>query len=147
MVNPIDFGGHSSNVKVTMGIIDRFGVRGDATLCVVIFIELELCCFGGSFQLFIGSRPLLCMTVVLLSCVYIGHYCCKRLQNLYQSHELIFLCPKNGIEGNYTCRFGLSVCNCLFVCVKRNFNIGHNFWTIGDRSFIFGMHILLIKTL
>ena len=36
MVNPIDFGGHSSKVKVTMGIIDKFGVRGDATLCVVI---------------------------------------------------------------------------------------------------------------
>ena len=35
MVNPIDFGGHSSNV--TMGIIDKCGVRGDATLCVVIF--------------------------------------------------------------------------------------------------------------
>ena len=37
MVNPIDFGGHSSNVQVTMGNIDKFGVRGDATLCVVIF--------------------------------------------------------------------------------------------------------------
>ena len=37
MVNPIDFGGYSSNVKVTMGIIDKLGVRGDATLCVVIF--------------------------------------------------------------------------------------------------------------
>ena len=37
MVNPIDFGGHSSKVKVTMGIIDKCGVRGDATLCVVIF--------------------------------------------------------------------------------------------------------------
>ena len=36
MVNPIDFGGHSSKVKVTMGIIDKCGVRGDATLCVVI---------------------------------------------------------------------------------------------------------------
>ena len=35
MVNPIDFGGHSS--KVTMVIIDKCGVRGDATLCVVIF--------------------------------------------------------------------------------------------------------------
>ena len=31
MVNPIDFGGQSSKVKVTMGIIDKFGVRGDAT--------------------------------------------------------------------------------------------------------------------
>ena len=31
MVNPIDFGGHSSKVKVTMGIIDKCGVRGDAT--------------------------------------------------------------------------------------------------------------------
>ena len=38
MVNPIDFGGHSSKVKVTMGIIDECGVRVDATLCVVIFL-------------------------------------------------------------------------------------------------------------
>ena len=37
IVNPIDFGGHSSKVKVMMGIIDKYGVRGDATLCVVIF--------------------------------------------------------------------------------------------------------------
>ena len=37
MVNHIDFGGHSSKVKVTMGIIGKCGVRGDATLCVVIF--------------------------------------------------------------------------------------------------------------
>ena len=37
MVNTIYFGGHSSNVKVTMVIIDKCGVRGDATLCVVIF--------------------------------------------------------------------------------------------------------------
>ena len=36
MVNPIDFGGHSLKVKVTMVIIDKYGVRGDATLCVVI---------------------------------------------------------------------------------------------------------------
>ena len=42
MVNPIDFGGHSSKVKVMMVIIDKCGVRGDATLCVVIFrIENE----------------------------------------------------------------------------------------------------------
>ena len=38
MVNRIDFRGHSSKVKVTVGIIDKCGVRGDATLCVVIFI-------------------------------------------------------------------------------------------------------------
>ena len=37
MVNPIDFGGHSSKVNVTMGIIDKCGMCGDATLCVVIF--------------------------------------------------------------------------------------------------------------
>ena len=35
---PYWFWGHSSKVKVTMGIIDKCGVRGDATLCVVIFI-------------------------------------------------------------------------------------------------------------
>ena len=38
MVNPIDFGGHSSNVKVMMGIIDKCGVSGDATLFVVTFM-------------------------------------------------------------------------------------------------------------
>ena len=37
-MNSIDFGGYRSKVKVTMGIIDKCGVRGDATLCVVIFI-------------------------------------------------------------------------------------------------------------
>ena len=37
MVNPIDFGGHRSKVKVRMVIIDKCGMRGDATLCVVIF--------------------------------------------------------------------------------------------------------------
>ena len=37
MVNSIDFGGHSSKVKVMMGIIDKCGVRGDATFCVMIF--------------------------------------------------------------------------------------------------------------
>ena len=40
MVTPIDFGGHSSKVKITMGIIDKCGVRGNATLCVVIFFML-----------------------------------------------------------------------------------------------------------
>ena len=34
---PYWFGGHSSKVKVTIGIIDKCGVRGDATICVVIF--------------------------------------------------------------------------------------------------------------
>ena len=50
MVNPIDFGGHSSNVKVTMGIIDKFGVRGDATLCVVIFF-IKFYSFKSSLDL------------------------------------------------------------------------------------------------
>ena len=38
-MNSIDFGGHRSKVKATMGIIDKCGVRGDATLCVVIFFS------------------------------------------------------------------------------------------------------------
>ena len=42
MVNPIDFGGHRSKVKVRMVIIDKCGVLGDATLCVVIFIKIVL---------------------------------------------------------------------------------------------------------
>ena len=36
-MNPTDFGGHRLKVKVMMGSIDKCGVRGDATLCVVIF--------------------------------------------------------------------------------------------------------------
>ena len=36
-MNSIDFGDYRSKVQVTMGIIDKFGVRGDAMLCVVIF--------------------------------------------------------------------------------------------------------------
>ena len=37
-MNCIEFGGHRSEVKVIKGIIDKCGVRGDATLCVVIFM-------------------------------------------------------------------------------------------------------------
>ena len=37
MMNSIDFGGYRSKVKVKMGIIDKCGVHGEATLCVVIF--------------------------------------------------------------------------------------------------------------
>ena len=36
-MNSIDFGGHMSDVKAKIGIIYKCGVRGDATLCVVIF--------------------------------------------------------------------------------------------------------------
>ena len=39
--------------------------------------------------------------------------------------------------------FVLSVCLfvCLFICLSvDNFNIHYNFWSIGDRVFIFGMH-------
>ena len=37
MVNPIDFGGHSSKVKVTMVIVDKYGVRGGCyALCSYI---------------------------------------------------------------------------------------------------------------
>ena len=43
--NPIDLGGHISKVKVVMGIIDKCGVSGDATLCVVIFKILYIAAF------------------------------------------------------------------------------------------------------
>ena len=42
MVNPTDFGGHSSKVKVMMGFIAKCEVRGDATLCVVLFINTNV---------------------------------------------------------------------------------------------------------
>ena len=35
-MNSIDFGGHRSKLKVRMGIVDKCGVRSDATHCVVI---------------------------------------------------------------------------------------------------------------
>ena len=38
-MNSIDFGGHRSEVKATMGIIYKCGVRMDATLCVVIYFH------------------------------------------------------------------------------------------------------------
>ena len=42
----IDFGGHWSKMKVTIGIIDKCGVRGDAMHCVIIFDNvLNVCLF------------------------------------------------------------------------------------------------------
>ena len=55
-----------------------------------------------------------------------------------------FYAPRNGIWGHLV--FVLSVC--LSVCysvVKKNFNLGHNFWTVRDRDFIFGTHTQLMK--
>ena len=58
-VNPIDFGGQMSKVKVTMVNIDKSGVREDATLCIVIFNFTS-----------ISIRPLLRINVMLdLSCI------------------------------------------------------------------------------
>ena len=34
---------------------------------------------------------------------------------------------------------------CLLICWLDNFNIGHNFWTVWDRAFIFGMLVLCDK--
>ena len=42
-MNSIDFGGYMSKVKVTMGIIDKCGVRGDATRFVLLyFLNISL---------------------------------------------------------------------------------------------------------
>ena len=38
-MNSIDFGGRRSEVKAMIAIIYKCGVRGDATLCVVIFFS------------------------------------------------------------------------------------------------------------
>ena len=51
----------------------------------------------------------------------------------------LLLCPQNGIRGHLV--FVLSVCD----SVAKNFNLGHNFWTIRDIDFIFGMHTQLMK--
>ena len=60
MVNPIDFGGHRSKVKVMMGIIYKSGVRGDATLCVVIFYKYFSREATGKFPIIQDTRANLC---------------------------------------------------------------------------------------
>ena len=46
-MNSIDFGGHRSEVKAMIAIIYKCGVRGDATLCVVIFnYSCIIACFS-----------------------------------------------------------------------------------------------------
>ena len=62
----------------------------------------------------------------------------------------IFLSLWNGIRGHLV--FVLSVCLsvCLWLCysdsvAKKTFNLGHNFWNVRDRDFIFGMHTQLMN--
>ena len=50
MVNPIDFGGHSSNMKVTMGIIEKCECTG--MLRFELFSDWEEIFANGNFQLF-----------------------------------------------------------------------------------------------
>ena len=38
-MNSIDFGDHRSEVNAMIAIFYKCGVRGDATLCVVIFVN------------------------------------------------------------------------------------------------------------
>ena len=61
MVNPIDFGGHSSNVKVTMGIIHKCGVRGDAMLYVVLFFKRPLTSYYRYVKLYFMYASYLCI--------------------------------------------------------------------------------------
>ena len=50
-----------------------------------------------------------------------------------------FLCP--GMEFG-----GIYFFICLCVCCKKNpFNLHHNFWTVRDRDFIFGIYTQLMK--
>ena len=41
----------------------------------------------------------------------------------------------------------VSVCDkmCAIVCGKKKINLGHNFLTVRDKNFIFGMHTRVIK--
>ena len=52
----------------------------------------------------------------------------------------LYSCLQNWIQGHLI--FALSVCDSV---VKKNFNLGHNFWTLRDRDFIFGMLTQLMK--
>ena len=77
MVNPFDFGGPSSKVKVTMCIIDKCGVGRDATLCVVIFFPTN-----SSFVLGVKSSlgaKLLARTLILCHHVILMHASYKKI--------------------------------------------------------------------
>ena len=41
-MNAINFGGHRSKVKVTIGVIDKYGLGGDATFCIVWFYSNQV---------------------------------------------------------------------------------------------------------
>ena len=61
-----------------------------------------------------------------------------RQKSKIEFHSFEFLCPQNGIWEYLV--FVLSV-----TLWQKNFNLGHNFGTVRDRDFIFGMHIQLMK--
>ena len=54
-MNSIYFGCYRSKVKVTMCIINKCGVCGDATLCVVIYIFCSRAFFGSHKLSFEGD--------------------------------------------------------------------------------------------
>ena len=86
----------------------------------------------------VGILNILVNTQVVFS-VYSKNFYCITLHSCVQKN-CTFLCPRNGIRGYLV--FVLSVCHSV---LKKNFNFNHNFWTIRDRDFIFGMYIELMK--
>ena len=66
----------------------------------------------------------------------------NKILELLQYSLCIFLYPppQNGIRGHLS-SFVLSVCD----SVAKKINLGHNFWPVKDRGFIFHMHTQLMK--
>ena len=63
------------------------------------------------------------------------------LKHLYEFK--LFLCLRDGIRGHLVFVLSATVSVCDSVAEKNN--LGHNFWTVRDRGFIFGMHTQQMK--
>ena len=95
------------------------------------------------------TLPLISMYVPMHECTTQNLLVAPQWQ--YQN-VLICVCPEWNFWGILflSC---LSVCQsvCLSVCGsvtlwQKNFNLGHNFWTVRDKDFIFGIHTQLMKS-
>ena len=95
-INPIDFRGHRSKVKVKRVIIDKCGVRGDATLCVVIFSFMSM----KSKNIF--TKPIQRNGQNLLQ--FVDNCYVNILQNIFTLRNMV-LCSKELCEGNAIAKY------------------------------------------
>ena len=61
--------------------------------------------------------------------------------SIFYTKYHLFLCPDMEFGDIFFC----PVCQSAYLSVEKNFYLGHNFWTVRERNFIFGMHTHRIK--